>query len=76
MEPFLSQQWFVKMDQLAQNGLDKVLKKEVEFIPDHWIKTFEHWMKNIQDWCISRQLWWGASHSLLDLFRLQSIYSA
>ena len=59
VEPFLSQQWFVKMDQLAQNGLDKVLQKETEFVPEHWVKTFEHWMKNIQDWCISRQLWWG-----------------
>ncbi len=59
MEPYLSEQWFVKMDQLAQNGLDKVLKKETEFIPGYWLKTFEHWMDNIQDWCISRQLWWG-----------------
>ena len=59
VEPYLSQQWFVKMDQLAQNGLEKVLKKETEFIPEYWLKTFEHWMNNIQDWCISRQLWWG-----------------
>ena len=59
VEPYLSEQWFVKMDQLAQNGLEKVLKKETEFIPGYWLKTFEHWMNNIQDWCISRQLWWG-----------------
>ena len=59
VEPYLSQQWFVKIDQLSQNGLEKVLQKETEFIPEYWLKTFEHWMNNIQDWCISRQLWWG-----------------
>ncbi|MDE0151805.1 MAG: valine--tRNA ligase [Bdellovibrionales bacterium] len=59
VEPYLSEQWFVKMDQLAENGLKKVLQKETEFIPEYWLKTFEHWMNNIQDWCISRQLWWG-----------------
>ena len=59
VEPYLSQQWFVKMDQLAQQGLEKVLKKETEFVPGYWLKTFEHWMNDIQDWCISRQLWWG-----------------
>jgi len=59
VEPYLSEQWFVKMDQLAENGLKKILEKETEFIPGYWVKTFEHWMNNIQDWCISRQLWWG-----------------
>jgi len=59
VEPYLSEQWFMKMDQLAQNGLKKVLEKETKFIPEYWLKTFEHWMNNIQDWCISRQLWWG-----------------
>ncbi len=60
IEPYLSDQWFLKMDDLAQRALDSVVnKKEIEFIPNSWMSTFEHWMKNINDWCISRQLWWG-----------------
>ena len=60
IEPYLSDQWFLKMDALAQRALDSVVnKKEVEFVPHNWLNTFEHWMNNINDWCISRQLWWG-----------------
>ena len=60
IEPYLSDQWFLKMEGLAQRALDSVInKKEVEFIPHNWLSTFEHWMKNINDWCVSRQLWWG-----------------
>lgn len=59
IEPYLSEQWFIKMKELAEPALKAVLDKEVKFHPEHWIKTYEHWMANIKDWCISRQLWWG-----------------
>ena len=59
VEPMLTDQWFVKMDGLAKQGLDTVARGEVRFYPDHWTSTYNHWLKNIQDWCISRQLWWG-----------------
>ncbi len=59
IEPYLSDQWFMKMDDLAKPALDLVKKGEIKFHPNHWIKTYEHWMDNIRDWCISRQLWWG-----------------
>jgi len=59
IEPFLTDQWFVKMDELGRLGLDKVESGEVEFVPGNWINTYRHWMENLQDWCISRQLWWG-----------------
>ncbi|MGE5499413.1 MAG: valine--tRNA ligase, partial [Syntrophothermus sp.] len=59
IEPYLSEQWFLKMDDLAAPALKAVKDGKVHFHPDHWVKTYEHWMTNIQDWCISRQLWWG-----------------
>ncbi|MGB7540840.1 MAG: valine--tRNA ligase, partial [Burkholderiales bacterium] len=59
VEPMLTEQWFVKMDGLAKQGLAAVAKGEVRFYPDHWTSTYNHWLENIQDWCISRQLWWG-----------------
>ena len=59
IEPFLSDQWFVKMEPLAEQALKVVENDKVNFHPNHWVKTYEHWMKNIRDWCISRQLWWG-----------------
>ncbi|MBS3742887.1 MAG: valine--tRNA ligase [Wenzhouxiangellaceae bacterium] len=59
IEPFLTDQWFVKMDELGRLGLDKVESGEIEFVPGNWINTYRHWMENLQDWCISRQLWWG-----------------
>ncbi len=59
IEPYLTDQWFVKMDALAKRGLDLVESGEVKFVPPNWINTYRHWMENIQDWCISRQLWWG-----------------
>ncbi len=59
VEPMLTDQWFVKMDGLAQRGLDAVANSDVKFYPEHWSATYNHWLNNIQDWCISRQLWWG-----------------
>jgi valyl-tRNA synthetase len=59
IEPYLTDQWFVKMDGLAARGLQLVEEGEIRFVPGSWINTYRHWMENIQDWCISRQLWWG-----------------
>ena len=59
IEPYLSDQWFVKMKPLAERALRVVLDGQVKFYPDRWTKVYEHWMTNIRDWCISRQLWWG-----------------
>lgn len=59
VEPYLSDQWFVRMQPLAEPALKAVQNGEIRFYPDHWVKTYEHWMTNVRDWCISRQLWWG-----------------
>lgn len=59
IEPYLSDQWFVKMKPLAELALKEVKDGSINFHPNHWVKTYEHWMNNIRDWCISRQLWWG-----------------
>ena len=59
IEPYLTDQWFVKMEALAARGLELVENGSVKFVPENWINTYRHWMANIQDWCISRQLWWG-----------------
>lgn len=59
IEPYLSEQWFMKMEELCKPALEVVMEGKVKFHPEHWVKTYEHWMGNIRDWCISRQLWWG-----------------
>ncbi|UCE23234.1 MAG: valine--tRNA ligase [Candidatus Zixiibacteriota bacterium] len=59
IEPYLSDQWFVKMDEMAKPAIAAVKKGKVRFHPEYWSKTYLHWMENIRDWCISRQLWWG-----------------
>ncbi|MBU1919912.1 valine--tRNA ligase, partial [bacterium] len=59
IEPLLSEQWFVSMKGLAQPAIDAVRNGDVEFIPEHWEKTYYHWLENVRDWCISRQIWWG-----------------
>ncbi|HEX7112833.1 MAG TPA: valine--tRNA ligase, partial [Mizugakiibacter sp.] len=59
IEPYLTWQWFVKMDGLAERGLELVENGSVRFVPENWVSTYRHWLANIQDWCISRQLWWG-----------------
>ncbi|HVK40219.1 MAG TPA: valine--tRNA ligase [Candidatus Kapabacteria bacterium] len=59
IEPYLSDQWFVRMAPLAEPALEAVQSGQIRFHPEHWVKTYEHWMTNIRDWAISRQLWWG-----------------
>ncbi len=59
IEPYLSDQWFVKMKPLADPALKVVEDGLITFHPERWINTYRHWMTNIRDWCISRQLWWG-----------------
>jgi valyl-tRNA synthetase len=59
VEPMLTDQWFVKMETLANAGLDAVARGDVKFVPENWTTTYNQWLTNIQDWCISRQLWWG-----------------
>jgi valyl-tRNA synthetase len=59
IEPYLTDQWFVAMDQFAKRGLELAENGSLKFVPPNWINTYRHWMENIQDWCISRQLWWG-----------------
>lgn len=59
VEPFLSDQWFVKVESLAKPAIEVVEKGEIEFIPRNYENTYFAWMRDIQDWCISRQQWWG-----------------
>src|SRR5438876_10290608 len=56
VEPMLTNQWFVKMDNLAKAGLKVVTRSEVKFFPEHWTTTYNQWLENIQEWCISRQV--------------------
>lgn len=59
IEPRLSLQWFLKVEELSKPAMQVVLDGTIKFYPDKFINTYRHWMKNIKDWCISRQLWWG-----------------
>lgn len=59
VEPYLTQQWFMKMPSLAEPALSAVENGDIRFVPEGWTKTYFQWLDNIQDWCISRQLWWG-----------------
>jgi len=59
IEPYVSEQWFVKTKPLAQPAIEAVKNGKTRFIPNSWEKTYFEWMYNIRDWCISRQLWWG-----------------
>ena len=59
VEPYLSDQWFVKMRPLADKALDAWKKGDIQFYPRKWENTYARWMESIRDWCISRQLWWG-----------------
>ncbi len=59
IEPYLTDQWYVKAKVLAEPSIRAVEDGRIRFVPDNWKKTYFEWMNNIQDWCISRQLWWG-----------------
>jgi valyl-tRNA synthetase len=59
LEPWLTDQWYVRVGPLAEPAIAAVETGRIRFVPDNWAKTYFQWMRNIQDWCISRQLWWG-----------------
>ena len=59
IEPYLTDQWYVAIEELAKPAIEAVESGEIRFVPENWNKTYYQWMHNIQDWCISRQLWWG-----------------
>ena len=59
LEPYLTEQWYLRTKNLAQEASKLVRNGKVQFVPKNWEKTFFNWMKDIEDWCISRQLWWG-----------------
>ena len=59
IEPYLSDQWFVRMKPLAKPAIEKVKDGSINFQPKRWTKVYLHWMENVRDWCISRQIWWG-----------------
>jgi valyl-tRNA synthetase len=59
IEPYLSKQWFVRMEPLARKALKALHDGEIRFYPKKWENTYTHWLTTIRDWCISRQLWWG-----------------
>jgi valyl-tRNA synthetase len=59
VEPYLTDQWYVKIEPLARTAIEAVEDGRIEFVPSNWSKTYFNWMHGIEDWCISRQLWWG-----------------
>ncbi len=59
VEPYLTDQWYVKTAPLAKPAIEAVENGDINFVPENWSKTYFEWMRNIEDWCISRQLWWG-----------------
>ena len=59
IEPYMTDQWFVKIQPLAKPAIDAVKNGDIRFVPGNWEKTYFNWMENIEDWCISRQIWWG-----------------
>jgi valyl-tRNA synthetase len=59
IEPFLTDQWYVKVGPLAEPAIAAVEDGRIKFVPDNWKNTYYEWMRNIEDWCISRQIWWG-----------------
>lgn len=59
IEPYLTDQWFMKTKELAEPAMEVVKSGEMKFYPDNWSKVYLQWLENIEDWCISRQLWWG-----------------
>ena len=59
IEPYMTDQWFVKVKPLAEPAIEAVKNGSIRFVPENWGKTYFNWMENIEDWCISRQIWWG-----------------
>jgi valyl-tRNA synthetase len=59
LEPMLTDQWYVRMNEMAQSAIDAAHQSRPAFVPENWNKTYLQWLNNIEDWCISRQLWWG-----------------
>ncbi|HOV98592.1 MAG TPA: valine--tRNA ligase [Bacteroidota bacterium] len=74
IEPWLSDQWFVKMKPLSAPALRVVHEKIIRFHPERWVKVYEHWMTNLRDWCISRQIWWG--HRIPVYYTPEGAYTA
>src|SRR5690606_19965496 len=75
VEPYLSTQWFVKMQPLADEAIKLQSQEDkVHFVPERFEKTYLHWMENIRDWCISRQLWWGHRIPARDLGEAGEVY--
>jgi valyl-tRNA synthetase len=72
IEPYLSDQWFVKVKPLAEKGIEAVEKGQIKFVPERWTKVYLQWMTNLRDWCISRQLWWG--HQIPAWYKGEEIY--
>ncbi|MCU0640684.1 MAG: valine--tRNA ligase [Candidatus Margulisbacteria bacterium] len=72
IEPYLSDQWFVKVEPLAKKAIAAAEKGEVKFVPERWTKVYLQWMTNLRDWCISRQLWWG--HQIPAWYKGDEIY--
>lgn len=59
IEPYLTDQWYVKVEPLAKQAIKAVEDGDIKFVPENWSNTYFEWMRNIEDWCISRQIWWG-----------------
>ncbi|MFA6549013.1 MAG: valine--tRNA ligase [Candidatus Margulisiibacteriota bacterium] len=72
IEPYLSDQWFVKVKPLAEKAIAAVEAGKIKFVPERWTKVYLQWMTNLRDWCISRQLWWG--HRIPAWYRGEEIY--